>query len=331
MAHGQTITQQLDFEDHRLIPLLVGDKERYTRQVAQVLDVTIEFKAGHLSVSGARDQVAAAQVILTRLYDRLSHGMVVSQAEVEATIRLVLAEINKAQTTTPGGRAFELSIPTRRYVVLPRTSGQEQYMDALKKHEMVFAEGPAGTGKTYLAVAMGVSLLLSGVVDRIILSRPVVEAGEHLGFLPGDIKEKVDPYLRPLYDALYDMLPGDKLTKRVERGDIEIAPLAFMRGRTLSRAYVILDEAQNTTQAQMKMFLTRLGEGSRMVITGDLSQIDLPSGVKSGLAQALSLLPRVDGVQICRLTRSDVVRHPLVARIVEAYELENPGHHQEGF
>jgi phosphate starvation-inducible PhoH-like protein len=201
-----------------------------------------------------------------------------------------------------------------------RSSGQAAYMDALSRHEMVFGVGPAGTGKTYLAVAQAVAMLQAGQVDRIVLSRPAVEAGERLGFLPGDMKEKVDPYLRPLYDALHDMMPADQVMRRLNNGEIEVAPLAFMRGRTLAHAYVILDEAQNTTAVQMKMFLTRMGDGTRTVVTGDLSQIDLPAGVRSGLKDALDTLEGVAGIAVIRFDKRDVVRHPLVARIVEAYE-----------
>ena len=212
------------------------------------------------------------------------------------------------------------AIRTRKGAVGPRSAAQTAYIDQLARHEMVFALGPAGTGKTYLAVAQAVAMLTSGRVDRIVLSRPAVEAGERLGFLPGDMKEKVDPYLRPLYDALNDMLPGDQLTKRMTTGEIEIAPLAFMRGRTLAHAFVILDEAQNTTSVQMKMFLTRMGEGTRMVVTGDLTQIDLPTGTRSGLADALDTLEGISGIGVARFNNSDVVRHPLVGRIVEAYD-----------
>lgn len=320
MTQTQQTKKEMDFEDHRYMTLLAGDKEYHLRHLSQTLDVVITLDGTHVTLTGAPDKVAVAQVVLNRLYDRLAQGLAVTQAELEAALRLGLSDVARAQKTQSGPQSFELSIPNRRYIVLPRTTGQGAYMDALKQRELVFVEGPAGTGKTYLAVAMGVSMLMAGVVDRIILSRPVVEAGEHLGFLPGDLKEKIDPYLRPLYDALYDILPGEKLTKRFERGEIEVAPLAFMRGRTLSRAFIILDEAQNTTEMQMKMFLTRLGEGSRMVVTGDLSQVDLAPGVKSGLTQALNLLGDVEGVGVCRLTRTDVVRHPLVGRIVEAYE-----------
>ncbi|MGI4975502.1 MAG: PhoH family protein [Janthinobacterium lividum] len=212
------------------------------------------------------------------------------------------------------------AIRTKRGAVGPRSPGQTSYMEMLAKHEMVFALGPAGTGKTYLAVAQAVAMLQSNQVDRIVLSRPAVEAGERLGFLPGDMKEKVDPYLRPLYDALHDMMPGEQVIRRMGTGEIEVAPLAFMRGRTLSHAFVILDEAQNTTPAQMKMVLTRMGEGTRMVITGDLSQVDLPSGMPSGLRDAIDTLEGVAGIGVTRFTSRDVVRHPLVARIVDAYD-----------
>ena len=212
------------------------------------------------------------------------------------------------------------AIRTKRGAVGPRSPGQTSYMEMLARHEMVFALGPAGTGKTYLAVAQAVAMLLSNQVDRIVLSRPAVEAGERLGFLPGDMKEKVDPYLRPLYDALHDMMPGEQVIRRMGTGEIEVAPLAFMRGRTLSHAFVILDEAQNTTPAQMKMVLTRMGEGTRMVITGDLSQVDLPSGMPSGLRDAIDTLEGVAGIGVTRFTSRDVVRHPLVARIVDAYD-----------
>ena len=212
------------------------------------------------------------------------------------------------------------AIRTRRGAVAPRSAGQAAYMEALTRHEMVFGVGPAGTGKTYLAVAQAVAMLQAGQVDRIVLSRPAVEAGERLGFLPGDMKEKVDPYLRPLYDALHDMMPGEQVMRRMGTGEIEVAPLAFMRGRTLAHAFVILDEAQNTTPVQMKMFLTRMGEGTRMVITGDLTQVDLPPGTRSGLRDALDTLEGVPGIGVCRFDKRDVVRHPLVARIVDAYD-----------
>ncbi|MBE7729233.1 PhoH family protein, partial [Komagataeibacter sp. FXV3] len=220
------------------------------------------------------------------------------------------------------------TIMTRRGPIAPRSVGQGQYMDMLARQEMVFGLGPAGTGKTYLAVAQAVAMLQAGQVDRIVLSRPAVEAGERLGFLPGDLKEKIDPYLRPLYDALHDMMPGDQVIRRMGTGEIEVAPLAFMRGRTLAHCFVILDEAQNTTPAQMKMFLTRMGEGTRMVITGDLSQVDLPRGVTSGLREAVETLDGLPGIGMMRFESRDVVRHPLVARIVEAYDQRAGAQHR---
>ncbi|MDE0390771.1 MAG: PhoH family protein, partial [Rhodospirillales bacterium] len=213
---------------------------------------------------------------------------------------------------------------TRKRPVSPRSPRQADYVRAMMENELVFGLGPAGTGKTYLAVAMAVSLYLAGRVERIVLSRPAVEAGEHLGFLPGDLKDKIDPYLRPLYDALHDMLPADLVARRIDSAEIEIAPLAFMRGRTLSQAFVILDEAQNTTPLQMKMFLTRLGEGSRMVVTGDLTQVDLPAGARSGLRHAVSTLEGLSGVSFIRFGTADVMRHSLVTRILEAYDAATP-------
>ncbi len=246
---------------------------------------------------------------------RLERGESVGRPEVEAAIRFAEAE------SDPRLPFSDLpAIRTRRGAVAPRSAGQAAYMDALARHEMVFGIGPAGTGKTYLAVAQAVAMLQAGKVDRIVLSRPAVEAGERLGFLPGDMKEKVDPYLRPLYDALHDMMPGEQVIRRVGSGEIEVAPLAFMRGRTLAHAYAILDEAQNATPMQMKMFLTRMGEGTRMVVTGDLTQVDLPAGVLSGLRDALETVEGVPGISVVRFDRRDVVRHPLVARIVDAYD-----------
>jgi phosphate starvation-inducible protein PhoH and related proteins len=254
---------------------------------------------------------------LSHLYDRLKRGQEVDLPAVEAAIRLAAAELGDK---SPGLWREEAAFRTRKRHIAARSPGQTAYIRALRENELVFGLGPAGTGKTYLAVAAAVDLLMTGRVERIILSRPAVEAGERLGFLPGDLRDKVDPYLRPIFDALNDMLPADQLAKRLASGEIEVAPIAFMRGRTLSRAFVILDEAQNTTPVQIKMFLTRLGEGSRMVVTGDPTQVDLPAGARSGLAEALETLSGVDGIATVRLTDEDVVRHALVARIVRAYE-----------
>jgi phosphate starvation-inducible PhoH-like protein len=261
---------------------------------------------------------------LSHLYERLKRGQEVDLPAVEAALRLAEAELgDKSLSLWREGSAFR----TRKRRIMARSPGQAAYIKVLRENDLVFALGPAGTGKTYLAVAAAVDLLMSGRVERIILSRPAVEAGERLGFLPGDLRDKVDPYLRPIFDALNDMLPADQLARRLGTGEIEVAPIAFMRGRTLSHAFVVLDEAQNTTPVQMKMFLTRLGEASRMVVTGDPTQVDLPDGARSGLAEALETLAGVDGLATVRLTDKDVVRHELVARIVRAYEARESGRH----
>ena len=310
---GKAVT--LQFNDNTLLPLLLGDHDRHLVRIEQALGVRLSCRGNRVAIVGEPARVDTAQATLEGLWRRLERGESVGRPEVEAAIRLADTEID------PRLPLSDLpAIRTRRGAVGPRSSGQAAYIDALAAAEMVFAVGPAGTGKTYLAVAQAVAMLLEGKVDRIVLSRPAVEAGERLGFLPGDMKEKVDPYLRPLYDALHDMMPGEQVIRRMGTGEIEVAPLAFMRGRTLAHAYVILDEAQNTTAVQMKMFLTRMGEGTRMVITGDLSQVDLPSGVPSGLRDALETLEGVAGIRVVRFGTRDVVRHPLVARIVDAYD-----------
>ena len=256
------------------------------------------------------------------LYQMASRGVTISMADVDGAVKMAVAQDDQLQLPAieARGKITNAQIATRRKTVIARTRTQDAYIRALEKSEMVFGVGPAGTGKTYLAVAYAAQLLERGLVERIVLTRPAVEAGERLGFLPGDLKEKVDPYLRPLYDALYDMMPADKVERALTAGVIEIAPLAFMRGRTLAHSVIILDEAQNTTSMQMKMFLTRLGESGRMIITGDPSQIDLPNGQPSGLNEALRILDGVEGINVVRFTGEDVVRHPLVQRIVTAYE-----------
>jgi phosphate starvation-inducible PhoH-like protein len=312
-AGGKAVT--LQFSNNTLLPLLLGDHDRHMVRIEQALGVRLSCRGNRVAIAGEPARVDAAQAALEGLWRRLERGEGVGRSEVEAAIRLADTE------SDPRLPLSDLpAIRTRRGAVGPRSSGQAVYMEALAKHEMVFGLGPAGTGKTYLAVAQAVAMLQEGRVDRIVLCRPAVEAGERLGFLPGDMKEKVDPYLRPLYDALHDMMPSDQVLRRIGNGEIEVAPLAFMRGRTLSHAYVILDEAQNTTAVQMKMVLTRMGEGTRMVITGDLSQVDLPTGVRSGLRDALETLEGVSGIGVVRFDKRDVVRHPLVARIVDAYE-----------
>jgi phosphate starvation-inducible PhoH-like protein len=271
-------------------------------------------------IEGEPDSAARARDVLTGLYNRLDQGQDVDAAAVEALIGMAnqpsLDGIIGREVASPS----KVMIRTRKKTIVPRSAVQTDYMEALSRDDMIFALGPAGTGKTYLAVAQAVSQLIAGSVDRLILSRPAVEAGERLGFLPGDMKEKVDPYLRPLYDALYDMLPTEQVERRIASGEIEIAPIAFMRGRTLNDAFVILDEAQNTTPMQMKMFLTRFGMRSRMVVCGDPKQVDLPDPTKSGLADAVSKLEGIARIAMVRFTSVDVVRHPLVGRIVEAYE-----------
>jgi phosphate starvation-inducible protein PhoH and related proteins len=308
---------QLEFDDNLLLPMLYGERDQHLDRVERQLGVSLVTRGNRLAISGPPSATEAARLALSRLYDRLKRGQDIDLPVVEAAIRLAEAEIaDRSLSLWQEDAGFR----TRKRRIAARTPGQGAYIKALRESELVFGLGPAGTGKTYLAVAAAVDLLMTGQVERIILWRPAVEAGERLGFLPGDLRDKVDPYLRPLFDALNDMLPADQLARRLGTGEIEVAPIAFMRGRTLSRAFVILDEAQNTTPMQMKMFLTRLGEGSRMVVTGDPSQVDLPSGTRSGLAEALDILAGVEGIAVVRFTDRDVVRHEFVARIVRAYE-----------
>ncbi len=306
----------LAFNDNALLPLLLGDHDRHLVRLEQGFGVRLACRGNKVAISGDPAQVQAAQAALTGLWKRLEKGEAVASGDVDAAIRM----LNRVDDDPRLPLSDLPAIRTRRGAVGPRSPGQSAYMDILGRHEMVFALGPAGTGKTYLAVAQAVAMLLAGRVERIVLCRPAVEAGERLGFLPGDLKEKIDPYLRPLYDALHDMMPGDQVIRRMGTGEIEVAPLAFMRGRTLAHAFVILDEAQNTTEAQMKMFLTRMGEGTRMVVTGDLTQIDLPPGTRSGLRDAVETLEGVQGIGFARFGTRDVVRHPLVGRIVDAYD-----------
>jgi phosphate starvation-inducible PhoH-like protein len=308
---------QLEFDDNLLVSALYGERDQHLDRIERQLGVSLVPRGNRLSIAGPASATEIARLTLSRLYDRLKGGNEIDNAAVEAALRLAQAEIeDKSLSLWRDDAGFR----TRKRRIAPRSAAQAAYVKAMREHGLVFALGPAGTGKTYLAVAAAIDLLMGGTVERIILSRPAVEAGERLGFLPGDLREKVDPYLRPIFDALNDMLPADQLAKRLGTGEIEVAPLAFMRGRTLGHAFVILDEAQNTTPVQMKMFLTRLGEGSRMVVTGDPTQVDLPPGSRSGLADALEALRGIDDVAIIRFTEKDVMRHPLVARIVGAYE-----------
>ena len=311
---------ELDFEEPYLLGPLFGDYDRHLITIENRLGVQIAARGNRVQIEGEPESAARARDVLVGLYKRLQEGHDVDGEAVEAVLGMA------AQPHLDGIVADEITsaprvmIRTRKKTIVPRSPTQTIYMEALARDEMIFALGPAGTGKTYLAVAQAVSQLISGSVDRLILSRPAVEAGERLGFLPGDMKEKVDPYLRPLYDALYDMLPTEQVERRIASGEIEIAPLAFMRGRTLNDAFIILDEAQNTTPLQMKMFLTRFGMRSRMVICGDPHQVDLPDPSKSGLHDAVTRLSGVKGIAVVPFSAADVVRHPLVGRIVEAYE-----------
>jgi len=304
-------TDYVTFGDNRLVADLSGEHDAHLMIIEETLGVQINPRGNRFAVTGPGAARARAIEVLGALYERLERGSPLAPGDVRAA----------ARHSEPVERASEtVAFKTSKRLIAPRTPNQRAYMEALKATDLVFGVGPAGTGKTYLAVAHAVSLLLTGAVERIILSRPALEAGERIGFLPGDMKEKVDPYLRPLYDALHDMLPTDYVNRRIASGDIEIAPLGFMRGRTFARVAVILDEAQNASVAQMKMFLTRLGEGAHMAVTGDPSQSDLPSHEMSGLADALGLLENVEGVGLARLTAADVVRHPLVSRIIGAYD-----------
>ena len=315
----------LEFPDNRLLIDLCGEYDRNLAQIEHQMGVHVLRRGNRLAVIGDKISREQAAAVLRSLYARLEGGRNVAAGDVDGAIRMgrTPADPLRAegeQIEMFGAQGVELR--TRKKPIEPRTEAQKTYVANLFQNELGFGIGPAGTGKTYLAVAVGVTMFISGAVERIVLSRPAVEAGERLGFLPGDMKEKVDPYMQPLYDALNDFLPAKQVQKLMEEKRIEIAPLAFMRGRTLSNAFVVLDEAQNATTMQMKMFLTRLGEGSRMVITGDRTQIDLPRGVPSGLQEAERILKGVKGVSFNYFTSKDVVRHPLVGRIIEAYEAD---------
>ncbi len=314
----------VNFDNQSLLVPLFGQFDANLVQVENRLGVFISARGNAVQIEGPEDSVARARDVLTKMYDRLALGQDLDAGAIESLVSMsnepTLEGIISGKPDTP-----PIMIRTRRKTIVPRSATQIDYMRLLAREDVIFALGPAGTGKTYVAVAQAVSQLITGSVQRLILSRPAVEAGEKLGFLPGDMKDKVDPYLRPLYDALYDCMPPEQVERRIASGEIEIAPIAFMRGRTLADAFVILDEAQNTTREQMKMFLTRFGQNSRMVVCGDPRQVDIPGGDRmSGLIDAVERLEGVEGIGVARFTRADVVRHPIVGRIVEAYEGIDP-------
>lgn len=317
---GDRARIEVVFDRPQLLGTVFGHYDQNLVAIENALGVYISARGNKLQIEGEASAIARARDVLTSLYNRVVHGEEIDTGSVASIISM------SAEPTLDGIIRHQASeqppvmIRTRKKTIVPRSPTQIRYMEALVRNDVIFALGPAGTGKTYLAVAQAVSQLISGSVDRLILSRPAVEAGERLGFLPGDMKEKVDPYLRPLYDALYDCLPAEQVERRIASGEIEIAPIAFMRGRTLADSFIILDEAQNTTPAQMKMFLTRFGMNSRMVICGDPRQVDLPDPSKSGLADAVARLEGVESIATVRFNVADVVRHPIVGRIVEAYE-----------
>jgi phosphate starvation-inducible PhoH-like protein len=310
----------MTFDRPQLLPQLFGQYDQNLVAVENRLGVFITARGDRVGLEGSAESVAMAREVLSDLYRRIQRGEDIDAGLIDAVIAMAAEPTLDGIVQRDEQRAPPIMIRTRKKTIVPRSQTQIGYMQSLARDDIIFALGPAGTGKTYVAVAQAVSQLISGSVQRLILSRPAVEAGERLGFLPGDMKDKVDPYLRPLYDALYDCLPAEQVERRIASGEIEVAPLAFMRGRTLADAFVILDEAQNTTVAQMKMFLTRFGMNSRMVVCGDPKQVDLPPPGTSGLADAVARLEGVDGIHVVRFTAADVVRHPIVGRIVEAYE-----------
>jgi phosphate starvation-inducible protein PhoH and related proteins len=322
----------LEFDNLSLLPLLYGEHNSHLHHLEKTLNIQIADRGNNLSLSGAPENVALADNVLRWMWGAVNRSRHVGLPEIDAAIRFARDEKNDTQkqkkSNAHGGKDHPVILPqheqgsvtTRRKTLMARTQNQRLYVEALRHHEMTFGIGPAGTGKTYLAVAVGVEMFERELVDRLVFCRPAVEAGEKLGFLPGDMRDKIDPYLRPIYDGLYDFLGAERVEKMLERGEIEIAPLAFMRGRTLSRAYVVLDEAQNTTSAQMKMFLSRMGDQSRMVITGDPSQTDLPSNQTSGLQEALRFLKPIREISFIEFQNSDIVRHHLVGKILQAYD-----------
>ena len=319
---------KIEFPNNSLIALLVGNHSINIIKLEKLIDVNIDLFGNQFHISGKLENINLAKSILTNVYNKLSNEKIenikLEFSDFETELRMLSGKNNLNPSPSPKvDKIIEFKFETWKKTIVPKSIGQKEYFEALNNYELVFGLGPAGTGKSYLAVAKGIDMLKKGLVDKIILTRPAVEAGERLGFLPGDMKEKIDPYLRPIYDALYEMMPADRVEKKIQSGEIEIAPLAFMRGRTFNNAYVIVDEAQNTTSVQMKMVLTRIGKGSRMVINGDLSQVDLPKGQLSGLKESEKILSKIREIKIISLKSDDVIRHPIVAKIIKAYDYFN--------
>ncbi len=317
VEHEAIESLPLGFKDNALVAQLAGEHNRNLRIIERALDVKVHMRGNKLTVQGSPHDVQVAARVLRELYSLIESGLPIYPSDVECAVQILTAN---DQTRLRDIFLDQIYITSRKRIITPKSIAQKKYIDAIRNNDIVFGIGPAGTGKTYLAMAMAVSTLVAKKVGRIILVRPAVEAGEKLGFLPGDLVEKVNPYLRPLYDALYDMMDLEQASKLVQRGVIEVAPLAFMRGRTLNDSFVILDEGQNTTSDQMKMFLTRLGATSKAVITGDITQIDLPDGKVSGLIEAKELLRGIKGIEFVFFSERDVVRHRLVQEIIKAYE-----------
>jgi len=314
----------IEFPNNSLLAILTGENSINLVRLERLLEVVISQFGNQIKISGDNKNINFTKTILTNLYNKLSNNeiedMNLNFSFFETELRMFSNKSEKKENSNKPNEILEYKFQTWKKTIVPKSFGQKSYFEALNNYELVFGLGPAGTGKSYLAVAKGIDMLKKGLIEKIILTRPAVEAGERLGFLPGDMKEKIDPYLRPIYDALYDMIPSDRVEKKIQSGEIEIAPLAFMRGRTFNNAFVIVDEAQNTTSVQMKMVLTRIGEGSRMVINGDLSQIDLPSGQVSGLYESKKILGKINDIKIISLEAEDVIRHPIVAKIIKAYD-----------
>ncbi len=314
---SNTFSKTISFNDNSILPIVFGEHDKFLKIVENKLCVSIVTRGNLLKVIGEANKVKITCNLLKTLFENAKENNFLDEGEVYGMINIF--KDSKKEVLDDKENIDSLNFTAGKKLIKPRSKKQVEYFNLVRKKDLVFCCGPAGTGKTYLAVALAVSMLKSGQIEKIILSRPAVEAGERLGFLPGDLKEKIDPYLRPIYDALNDMLSFSEVLKKIENGMIEIAPLAFMRGRTLSNSFIILDESQNTTAIQMKMFLTRLGQNSRMIVNGDLSQVDLPSGTKSGLRESINILKDIKDIGFIEFEESDVVRNPLVSRIVSKY------------